>query len=521
MIDLSIFDNKFEITSLYKNDYIKIHTIYNQDFEEFSKTLYSLIKKLSEFKNDDKNLLKFFDYYWTYQKICNNLPISFVDSSQLLEKNKTFDYFKQKKILMNSYPGHEDQFEFVIKKFNDLKISDINIFLDQNDNYINNNKNLALNDTKFDLDKKFKFIKKRNFFTKLYDYKLESVSLFNPNTELLQLIAYLDVADTVNVYNFNWIKKDYKNLSLFVSNQNLTTLPLNVKYIESIKPQYTVTNELMGEIFDEDISLSTDLDEIIKKIENENKEDDNTDDKNLINQNNFDKIKSTLFQLSNGKIAFLRNESTFDQVQDVIVQSYTGKIEVKSKKVDLIKVGEFVLFKGDRATSLLEEETLLAEQNANIFYAQRKDWKDRLSKELKKLGVEKTIKKIKEYGGRKKISFINIKYWLYPKSLRTDDKETFLALMKLCGLSNKGNEIWTNMGELNQAHIKAGRIIKDKIKEVVIKSPLKELLKSGFQKYSLDQKGGGSLEAYKVVAKSKTLKVKFNLTDKPMSPSDL
>ena len=55
MIDLSIFDNKFEISSLYKNDYIKIHTIYNQDFEEFSKTLYSLIKKLSEFKNDDKN----------------------------------------------------------------------------------------------------------------------------------------------------------------------------------------------------------------------------------------------------------------------------------------------------------------------------------------------------------------------------------------------------------------------------------------------------------------------------------
>ena len=55
----------------------------------------------------------------------------------------------------------------------------------------------------------------------------------------------------------------------------------------------------MGEIFDEDISLSTDLDEIIKKIENENKEDDNTDDKNLINKNNFDKIKSTLFQLSN------------------------------------------------------------------------------------------------------------------------------------------------------------------------------------------------------------------------------
>ena len=521
MIDFSNFDRKFEITSLYKNEYIKIYAIYNQDFEEFSRTLSSLNKKLSEFKIDDKNLLNFFSFYWSFLNICNRLPVSFKSSAKLLEKSKTLDINLIKKILLNSYPGHADQFEFIIKKYNDLRISDQNPFLDENKNYINNKSNLALDDTKLELGRKFTFIEKRNFFTKIYDHKLESVSLFNPDTELLQLIAYLDIADFVNVYNFNWINKDYSNLSLFVSNQNLATKPLSIKYVESVKPQHVITNELKGEIFEEDISLSTDLNNIIQKIEFENIEDDKIEDKNLKNQNNFDKIKSTLFQLSNGKIAFLKNESTFDQVQDVIVKSYTGKIEIKSKKVDLIKVGEFVLFKGDRATSMLEKETLLSEKNANIFYAQRKDWKDRLSQELKKLGVDKTIKKLKEFGGRKKISFINIKYWLYPKSLRTDDKETFLALMKLCGLANKADEIWTNMGELNQAHIKAGRNIKDKIKEVITKSDLQKLLKSGFQEYSLDQGGGGSLEAYKVVAKSKTLKVKFSLTDKPISPSDL
>ena len=521
MIDFLYFDKKFEITSLYKNEYIKIHTIYDQNFEEFSRTLSSLNKKLSEFKNDDKNLLNFFSFYWAFVNICNHLPSSFKSSAALLEKNKILNFNKIKKILLNSYPGHSDQLEFVIKKYNDLRISDQNPFLDGNKNYINNKSNLALNDAKLELGKKFKFTEKKNFFTKMYNYKLESVSLFNPDTELLQLIAYLDIADFVNVYNFNWIKKDYSNLSLFVSNQELITKPLSIKYVESIKPQYVIRNELKGEIFEEDISLSSDLNSIIQKIESENIEDDKIEDKNLKNQNNFDKIRSTLFQLSNGKIAFLRNDSTFDQSQDVIVKSYTENIEVKSKKVDSIKVGEFVLFKGDRATSMLEKETILYEKDANIFYAQRKDWKDRLSSELNKLGVDKTIKKLREFGGRKKISFINIKYWLYSKSLRTDDKETFLALMKLCGLSNKANEIWTNMAELEKFHLRAGRIIKTKIKEVITKSDLQKLLKIGFQEYSLDQKGGGSLEAYKVVAKSKTLKVKFSLTDKPISPSDL
>ena len=297
---------------------------------------------------------------------------------------------------------------------------------------------------------------------------------------------------------------------------------MNIKFFETPKPLKLLDNKLLGEIVEEDIMLSSDLNEIISKIERENQEEEEEiNDASLKEMNNLEKIKSTLVQLSNGKIAFLKNQPGFDQMQDVVVKSITGKVEVKSKKVDLIKIGEFLVFQGERATSMLEEEAALHYPESIYFYSQRKEWKHRLENEINRLGLEKVIKKIQEFGGRKKISVNNIKYWIYPKSLRTDDKITFSSIMKLCGLHNKSDEIWNNMGELEKAHLQAGKIIKNKIKDTISKTDINQLVNKGFQEFSLkDSSGGGSLYVYKIIKKGKTLKVKFSYTDKPLDPKE-
>jgi acyl CoA:acetate/3-ketoacid CoA transferase alpha subunit len=76
------------------------------------------------------------------------------------------------------------------------------------------------------------------------------------------------------------------------------------------------------------------------------------------------------------------------------------------------------------------------------------------------------------------------------------------------------------MGELEKAHLQAGRRIKNKIKETISKSNITQLLKKGFQEFSLSSKGGGSLQVYKIIEKGKTLKVKFSYTDKPLDPKE-
>lgn len=524
MIDFSTINKKFDISSIYKPDYVIVHKIYNHDFEQYSRTLFYLLKKLSEFVEADSNLENFFKFFMGFRKICNKIPISFLENALFNETNKSFDHNKTIKILSAVYPEYDEDFIFISKKYIELKNSKTNPFFSNTHHEKNNEKNLFLVES--ELNKKlkwqYKFFKDNSYFYKIYNQKLETVSLFNPSLELLQEIVYSNISEFINVYNFDWLKIDYSNLCLFVSNQNIKIRPINIKFLETPKPLRLLDNKLLGEIVQEDIMLSSDLDAIISRIEKENQEEEEEiNEASLKDMNNLEKIKSTLVQLSNGKIAFLKNQPGFDQMQDVVVKSITGKVEVKSKKVDLIKIGEFLVFQGERATSMLEEEATLNYPESIYFYSQRKDWKHRLESEINRLGLEKVIKKIQEFGGRKKISVNNIKYWIYPNSLRTDDKITFSSIMKLCGLYNKAEEIWNNMGELEKAHLQAGKIIKNKIKDTISKTNINQLIDKGFQEFSLrDSSGGGSLYVYKIIKKGKTLKVKFSYTDKPLDPSE-
>ena len=130
-------------------------------------------------------------------------------------------------------------------------------------------------------------------------------------------IAYLDICRNLNILNSSWVIRDYSNLSLFISNSEVETKTLKINYIEVPKPKTNTLNEFKGEIFDEDIEFSSDLDEIYKQLDAQNIEDSKIEDKDQKNENDLEKIKSKLFQLSNGKIALLRNDQN-DKSQDVI-----------------------------------------------------------------------------------------------------------------------------------------------------------------------------------------------------------
>ena len=518
-IDESVFKN-FKIEDIYKENYIKIYNIYNNDFEYFCKTVYSITKKLNKYKLEDVNLSKFLSFYWRFIKICNYLPTPVSHCAILAEQNSNLNINKIKKNLFVAYPDYKTEFDYVIKKFYHFRKSDENFFLKNDLNYSNNDRNLILYDIGYNIDNSFRYIKKKNFFLDPQFKKIETITLLNPQLDLLQEIAYLNICDRIIVLNFDWLTRDYKNLDLFVSSKEITSRPLKIEHVLRPKPKNNLTNEFKGEIFEEDLELSSDLKEIFELLNSRNIDESKIEDTDIKNENELDKVKSTLFQLSNGKIALLRNDPNFDQAQDVIEKSPLGKITIKNKKVDLIQPGEFVLFQGERATTMLEKETENFVPNAHIFYADRKDWKFRFKQEINRLGLEKVIEKIKEYGGRKTTKIFNVSYWLNPKSLKSKDKKTFFAIMKVCGLFNKSDEIWLNMEKLEKAHRKSGRIIRKKIEQVVTKNT-KPLYEKGYYEYFLDDKGSGSVEVYKIIEKGKSLKVKLSLTDKPLLRGDL
>jgi len=512
--------DKFKISDIYKDNYINSYPIYNDKFKYFRDIVFYLSNRLKNYFENDINLKKFLGFYHRFIKISNSLPLTISNCTSLTEINSEIKLTKITKIIKTAYPDYEQEFDFIIKEFEEFKVNKTNLFLDNDLNLFYDNENLILYESRYEPNYKVSYVKSKNYFLDPDFKKIQSITLLNPTLDLLKEIAYLDICTNLNILNFSWVVRDYSNLSLFISNSEVETKTLKINYIEVPKPKTNTLNEFKGEIFDEDIEFSSDLDEIYKQLEAKNIEDSKIEDKDQKNENDLEKIKATLFQLSNGKIALLRNDQN-DKSQDVIEKTPLGRILIKSKKVDLIQPGEFVLFQGERAkANMLEKETSRDIDNAFELYADRKDWKFRFKQEINRLGLEKVINKLKEYGGRKTIKVNNIKYWLNPKSLRTDDPETFFAIMKLCGLFNKSQEIWLNMEKLEKAHLKAGKEIRKKIEEEVTRDT-NLIFEKGFQEYFLDEKGSGSIEVYKVIEKGKSIKVKFSITDKPILPGDL
>ena len=514
--------NQYKLKDIYKDSYIKVYKIYNSDYEYFSRTVASVTKKLNKYKLEDINLSKFLNFYWRFIKISNCFPIPVSHCAILTEKNSNLNINKIKKTIFTAYPNYQIEFDYIIKKFNEFRRSENNFFLQNNLNLIHDDRNLILYDSIHEVSNIYKYVKKKKFFLEPEFKKIESITLLNPQFDQLQEIAYLNICDKVIVLNFDWLSRDYKNLDLFVSNKEIISKSLHIEHVPTTKPQKDLTNEFKGEIFEEELDLSSDLNEIFELLNSRNLDEAKIEDKDIKNENELDKVRSTLFQLSNGKIALLRNDSNFDQAQDVIEKSPLGKITIKNKKVDLIQPGEFVLFQGERATTMLEKETKNFEKNAESLYASRKDWKFRFKQEINRLGLDKVINKLKEYGARKSTNLNNVRYWLNPKSLKTkkDNKKTFFAILKICGLFNKSEEVWQDMEQLEKAHRKAGRIIRNKIEQVVTKNT-KPLYEKGYYEYFLDDKGGGSVEVYKVIEKGKSIKVKLSLTDRALLVGDL
>ena len=219
-INESLLEN-FEINNIYKKDYIKVFTIYAQDFEYFSKTISSLTKRLNKYRIDDNNLSKFLGFYWKFIKTCNSLPLLISECATLIETNNNVNIKKIKDILCVAYPDYQKEFDYVIKKFKEFQSSRTNLFFDFNEHLISSPDNILLYEGNYKITKLHKFIKKKNYFLEPNFKKVNSISLFNPQPELLQEISYMDICHYINVFNFDWLNRNYDNLNLFISNDNL------------------------------------------------------------------------------------------------------------------------------------------------------------------------------------------------------------------------------------------------------------------------------------------------------------
>jgi hypothetical protein len=73
----------------------------------------------------------------------------------------------------------------------------------------------------------------------------------------------------------------------------------------------------------------------------------------------------------------------------------------------------------------------------------------------------------------------NVRNWMSPRHIRTQSKEDFIAILRVCGLEDQGPALWHQMGLIVRAHVRAGMNLKNQLTATLKKHSGSELLAAG------------------------------------------
>ena len=93
---------------------------------------------------------------------------------------------------------------------------------------------------------------------------------------------------------------------------------------------------------------------------------------------------------------------------------------------------------------------------------------------------------------------MNIRNWMSERSIKTEYKNDFYAILKLLNLEEKKDLYWELMEQIDHAHRKAGHIIGKMLLDKVKNSDLRILKRTGKMDFELESENGISITAFQV-----------------------
>ena len=152
--------------------------------------------------------------------------------------------------------------------------------------------------------------------------------------------------------------------------------------------------------------------------------------------------------------------------------------------------GDYIVAAADR---------IMADEADELRRRQR-HWKRLLSDLAEKQGVAELVARLKATGSRI-ANYQNLRNWMSPRSIRTQNKEDFDTIFRVMGLPEEANQYWSMMAVIDRAHRLAGKLIRRRLLELVQSADLSPLRTEGRQDFELPgEVGGGSLTAIRIVA---------------------
>lgn len=211
--------------------------------------------------------------------------------------------------------------------------------------------------------------------------------------------------------------------------------------------------------------------------------------------NDIDYTQARLFLLEEDWVVPLSAE---DDASVLVINLLDTNLPVRKMKVADIEPGMFVLIRttggGDFIIPVADQIMGLLSEKARKC---QREWKSILRDRIVNNGYEWTINQLKLHGSPR-ANYVNVRNWMFERSIKTASREDFNAIMKLVGLESESAANWDLMSMINSAHRQAGRKIGKMLIDKVKNSDLRLFKKSGRIDFELDQESKISITAFQV-----------------------
>ncbi len=171
---------------------------------------------------------------------------------------------------------------------------------------------------------------------------------------------------------------------------------------------------------------------------------------------------------------------------------------VKKIKVNEIEPGMYVLLRtaggGDFIVQVADQ--VMGTTGIEARQYQRK-WKSLLRSKVVLNGYEKVVADLRSYGSTR-ANPSNVRNWMSERSIKTEYRNDFEAIMMLVGLGNEISRYWELMDYIDHAHRKAGHKIRKMLLDKVMSSDLKLLKRTGKMDFELDSENNIYITAFQV-----------------------
>lgn len=224
-----------------------------------------------------------------------------------------------------------------------------------------------------------------------------------------------------------------------------------------------------------------------------------------------DAIEASIVYLENDRFLFVPHDSKIR----VFFPEEKGNF-VKQKSFKDLEEDDYIVIRNESDTKLIAEvaDQILQSKAKSYRHLQQK-WKRRLRNNVEKKGINQISEILIIKYRIRTASTVSIRNWCNENSICPDELPKLLKALKFT--EEEVKEIYSIMQEIKAAHIRAGKLISNKLMNELSIDILRELREQGYYTFTSEEFDGASFNIERVVSidQSKYLIASYNLM-KPM-----